>query len=164
MVKNVKAAVQLDLSAADAVWVATALLHREHPRKKAFSVQEIAHRVASEHLSSRQPMTIYQHANQHCVANRPPNNARLCMLVETPDGLRRLYRRGDPIDPQRVGARHLPVAASLPEDYRRLLDWYKAWVNKNAEDVSSDPLLALAGTWSFGDADAFVRELREGWE
>ena len=159
-----KSALQVDLSAADAVWVATALLHHDHPRKKGFSVQEIVHRVEIEHLSSRQPMTIYQHANQHCVANRPPNNARLCMLMETPDGLRRLYRRGDPTDPQRVGARHLPDPASLPEEHRRLLDWYTAWENKNAGDVSSDPLLALAGTWTFGDADAYVRELREGWE
>jgi hypothetical protein len=159
-----KAALQIDLSAADAVWVATALLHREHPRKKAFSVQEIAHRVESEHLSSRQPMTIYQHANQHCVANRPPNNARLAMLVETPDGLRRLYRRGDPIDPQRVGTRHLPNPASLPEAHRPLLDWYAAWEKKNVGDLSSDPLLALAGTWTFGDGDTYVRELREGWE
>jgi hypothetical protein len=159
-----KTTVQIDLSAADAVWVATALLHREHPRKKAFSVQEIVHRVEMENLSTRQPMTIYQHANQHCVANRPPNNARLSMLMETPDGLRRLYRRGDPIAPQRMGARHLPDPASLPEGYRHLLDWYTAWENKNAADVSSDPLLALAGTWTFGDADAYVRELREGWE
>ena len=159
-----KSAVQIDLSAADAVWVATALLHREHPRKKAFSVQEIVQRVGSEHLSSRQPMTIYQHANQHCVANRQPNNARLSMLVETTDGLRRLYRRGDPIDPQRVGTRHLPDPASLPEAYRHLLDWYVTWEKKNAGDVSSDPLLALAGTWTFGDGDTFIRELREGWE
>jgi hypothetical protein len=159
-----KTAVQIDLSAADAVWVATALLHRDHPRKKAFSVQEIVRRVEMENLSSRQPMTIYQHANQHCVANRPPNNARLSMLVETPDGLRRLYHRGDPIDPQRMGARHLPDPASLTEGYRHLLDWYTAWENKNTGDVSSDPLLALAGTWTFGDADAYVREMREGWE
>jgi hypothetical protein len=155
---------KIDLSAADAVWVATALLHRENPRKKAFSVQEIVHRVEVEHLSSRQPMTIYQHANQHCVANRPPNNARLCMLVETPDGLRRLYHRGDPIDPQRTKARYLPDRASLPENYRGLLDWYADWDKKSARDVSADPLLALAGTWTFGDADAYVRELRESWE
>jgi hypothetical protein len=159
-----KSAPQIDLSAADAVWVATALLHCEHPRKKAFSVKEIVHRVESERLSSRQPMTIYQHANQHCVANRTPNNARLSMLVETPDGLRRLYRQGDPIDPQRVGTRHLPDPASLPEGHRHLLGWYAAWEKKHAGDLSSDPLLALAGTWTFGDADTFVRELREGWD
>jgi hypothetical protein len=159
-----KTAAQLDLSAADAVWIATALLHRDHPRKKAFSVQEIVHRVESERLSSRQPMTIYQHANQHCVANRPPNNARLSMLIETSDALRRLYRRGDPIDPQRAGGRHLPDPTSLPEGYRHLLDWYAAWEKKHAGDLSSDPLLALAGTWTFGDADTYVRELREGWD
>lgn len=159
-----KALVQIDLSAADAVWVATALLHREHPRKNAFSVQEIVHRVEVDHLSSRQPMTIYQHANQHCVANRPPNNARLCMLLETPDGLRRLYHRGDPINPLRVGARHLPDADSLPEGIRGLLDWYANWERKNASDTASDPLLTLSGTWAFGDADSYLRELREGWE
>jgi hypothetical protein len=86
------------------------------------------------------------------------------MLVETPDGLRRLYHRGDPVDPQRVGARSLPDARSLPGDYRKLLDWYAAWESKNAGDLSIDPLLALSGSWTFGDADTYIRELREGWE
>lgn len=86
------------------------------------------------------------------------------MLVETPEGLRRLYHRGDPVDPQRAGARHLPDPASLPESYRDLLNWYVAWERKHAASLSADPLLALAGTWTFGDADTYVRELREGWE
>lgn len=159
-----KTSSSIDLSAADAVWVATALLHREHPRKKSFSVQEIVHRVEMEHLSSRQPMTIYQHANQHCVANRPPNHARLCMLVETPDGLRRLYRRGDPIDPDRIGARNRPELSTLPDTYRELLNWYVSWENKNVDDLSMDPLEALSGTWTFGDADTYLRKHREGWE
>ena len=154
----------LDLSAADAVWVATALLHREHPRTKAFSVSEIVHRVAREQLTSRQPTTIYQHANLHCVANRPPNKARLCMLIETPDGLRRLYRRGDPTDPQRAGTRSLPERESLTTAYADLLAWYSRWEHKHAGDLSADPLEALIGTWTFGDADTYVRELREGWD
>ena len=109
-------------------------------------------------------MTIYQHANQHCVANRPPNAAKLRMLVETPEGLRRLYRNGDPTDPRRAGSRSAP--ALLPESYRDLAAWYQHWSEEQAQTSgqNEDPLAQLAGTWHYGDPDAYVNALRDGWE
>ena len=109
-------------------------------------------------------MTVYQHANQHCVANRAPNAAKLRMLLETPEGLRRLYRDGDPIDPRRAGSRSIPE--HLPEPYSDLNHWYKLWAQEHAQTrkQDEDPFALLAGTWQYGDADAYVNALRDGWE
>ena len=154
----------LEISAADAVWIATALLHREHPERSGFTVKEITERVARDHLSSRNNMTIYQHANQHCVANRAPNAAKLRMLLETSDGLRRLYREGDPMDPRRAGSRSAPE--DLPKPYADLITWYRRWTQEIAKspEEDEDHLLLLAGTWHYGEPDAYVDALREGWE
>ena len=153
------------LSAGDATWVATALLHRKFPEKSGFTVREIVQCVEKHELTALQPMTIYQHANQHCVANRAPNSAKLRMLLETPEGLRRLYRDGDPLDPRRVGSRQMPTLEHLPEQYRELLDWYQSWNQQQDCSIQSpDPLLALVGTWSFGQADEYVHSLRDNWE
>lgn len=152
------------LKAGDAVWVAVALLHREHPKRQAFSVREIEERVKKEGLTETDDRTVYQHANQHCVANRPPNPAKLRMLYETHDGLRRLYSAGDPFHPERDG-RSTPRPEDLPERLRPLLDWYEHWSDKRRERAAvEDPLLRLAGSgrgmWD-KDAVAYINRLRE---
>jgi hypothetical protein len=158
-----------DLPAADAVWVATALLQREHPDREDFVVPEIVEKVKSEHLTTRQPMTIYLHANQHCVANRPPNNVRLRMLVETAPGKRRLFHEGDEYHPLRAKSRVVPKEESLPSKFRPLLKWYEQWSEKlRGPWEETDPLLRLVGSgkhiWADEHADEYVNRLREGWE
>ena len=153
---------------ADEVWVATALLQRENPRRNSFTIEEIVDRAGREGLVRPQRPGVYVHAVQHCVANRPPNPARYRMLFETPDGQRRLYRRGDPYHPAREGAKITPSAEELPEPYRDLVDWYDKWAERTARQAhESDPLLALAGSgrelWSSEHADDYVKRLREGW-
>ena len=96
---------KVEVKVADEVWVATALLHRENPKRSSFSIEEIVDRAAREGLVKPQRPGVYVHAVQHCVANRPPNPGRYRMLFETPDGYRRLYRRGDPYHPAREGAK-----------------------------------------------------------
>jgi hypothetical protein len=71
------------LKVADEVWVATALLHREHPDRADFTVAEIVERARQEGLTPKLRPGVYPHANLHCVANRPPNPGRYLMLVET---------------------------------------------------------------------------------
>src|SRR5690242_18099484 len=111
------------LSVADEVWVATALLHREHPERKDFTPQEIRERARRENIIGHLRPGVYVHAAQHCVANRPPNPGRYLMLVETTRGKRRLYRPGDPSHPKRAGAKSLPERAALPARYQELVDW-----------------------------------------
>jgi hypothetical protein len=159
----------VDLSAADAVWVATAELQRDHPDQGEFAVNEIVNKVQAERLTTRQPMTIYLHVSQHCVANRPPNKVRLRMLIETPGGKRRLFHDGDSYHPLREKARVAPKPDVLPPEFRPLLHWYDEWNRTHALPVDeADPLLALVGTgkaiWADEHADEYVNRLREGWE
>jgi hypothetical protein len=159
--------------AADRVWIATALLHKENPTKADFSLQEIRERGAREGFVEERSNVFYVHANQHCVANRQPNPGKHRILTETTPGRRRLYRNGDVARPGRTG-KIVPRLEDIPAKYRNLLDWYQKW-NINSSrggppnaGPATDPLLRLRGSgreiWKHEHADEFVRNLREGWE
>jgi hypothetical protein len=103
------------------------------------------------------------------VANRPPNPGRYRMLLETRPGHRRLFRIGDPYNPQREGAKTTPEPGDIPHRYDGLLNWYRDWSAKaTSHAVKEDPLLTLRGSgrhlWANEHADDYVRRLREGWE
>jgi hypothetical protein len=156
------------LKVADEVWIAAALLHREHPEQADFSIEEIVNRANCENLYGALRPGVYVHAVQHCVANRVPNPGRYLMLFETADGRRRLFRKGDAYHPDREGAKVAPALEDLPPGYGKLLAWYHDWCAiSRSEMVKNDPLLALRGTgrqiWSDEHADDYVRRLREGW-
>src|SRR5262245_14143358 len=150
---------------ADDVWIATALLHREHPKAKDFSAKEIAERLAREGLSDHKRPGVDPHISVHTVANRRPNGGRYRMLFETAPSRRRLFRAGDPYHPQREGGKTAPDRGEIPSKYHPLLDWYERdW----APATPADPLLALAARhkdlWKGVDPDEYVRQLREGFE
>lgn len=158
-----------DVKVADEVWIATALLHREHPDQTDFAVDEIVDRAKREGLSKPFRKSVYVHAIQHCVANRTPNSGRYRMLVETGPSRRHLFRPGDSYHPDREGSKTMPGPEDLPEKYRGLLDWYRDWSRNTLEDrIKNDPLLALRGSgkhiWADEHADEYIRRLREGWE
>ena len=156
------------LTAADAVWVATALLHREHPEcdQSGFLIGEIIDRTVRERLARAGvgKRTIYQHVSQHCVANRKPdpNNYRMLLAM---GAYRRLWRPGDESHPEREGARSKP--SNLPPKYADLLRWYETWAERYSLEAG-DPLLALVGSgthiWASEHADEYVNRLREGWK
>ena len=150
---------------ADEVWIAAALLHREHPGAADFTLKEIEARLASEDLTDDKRPGIYPHLSVHCVANRPPDKGRYRMLFETAPSRRRLFRPGDPYHPRREGGKIVPERAEIPAKYHPLLDWYERhW----APASPKDPLLALAARhrdlWKAVDPDDYVRQLREGFE
>jgi hypothetical protein len=152
---------------ADEVWIATALLHREHPNQPDFSVEEIVERAQVEGIELPLRPGVYVHVVQHCVANRPANPARYRMLFQTVAGRRRLFRKGDPYHPAREGAKVIPAPEALPPAYRYLLAWYREWCAAAAQSLQEDdPLLTLLGSgkslWSDEHADDYVRRLREG--
>ena len=98
-------ATRTSLKVADEVWIATALLHRDHPEAQDFAVEEIVQRAEREALHRPLRRGVYVHVIQHCVANRPPNPGRYRMLLETSPGRRRLFRKGDSYHPDREGER-----------------------------------------------------------
>jgi hypothetical protein len=164
-----KSNVLSSVKVADEVWIATALLHREHPKAIDFSIEQIVGRARQEAL--REPLRpgVYVHVVSHCVANRAANPGRYRMLFETLEGRRRLYRPGDPYHPSREGSKVTPEADDFPSGYGNLLDWYREWSERAAEDlVKNDPLLQAQGSgkhlWADEHADEYVRRLREGWE
>ena len=164
-----RTAVGVDLKVADEVWIAAALLHREHPRQTDFSIEEIVERAKRERLSRPFRKSVYVHVVQHCVANRPPNSGRYRMLVETAAGRRRLFRTGDSYDLAREGGKTVPAVEDIPMEYASLLRWYRTWDKDDVEErIKNDPLLALRGSgkhiWADEHADEYIRRLREGWE
>ncbi|HEV2961450.1 MAG TPA: hypothetical protein VG649_06450 [Candidatus Angelobacter sp.] len=157
------------LKVADEVWIATALLHREHPERSDFTLTEVVERARKEGLSKPFRSGVYVHVVQHCVANRAPNPGRYRMLFETSPSHRRLFRKGDSYHPEREGGKINPNKEDLPHGYTGLLNWYENWCSITRTKMSqSDPLLALRGSgkhlWANEHADDYVRRLREGWE
>lgn len=157
------------LKVADEVWIATALLHRENPKRADFTIAEIVERARKEKFSPVLRPGVYVHAVQHCVANRPPNPGRYRMLLETGENRRRLFRPSDPYHPAREGAKVTPAREDIPAEYHELLDWYsKDYARLGRRRVETDPLLDLRGSgralWASEHADDYVRRLREGWE
>ena len=156
------------LKVADEVWIAAALLHREHPDQDDFAVERIVERARREHLTDQLRPGVYVHAVQHCVANRRANPGRYRMLVETAPNRRRLFREGDPVDASRRGGKMLPLRDQIPATHRHLLDWYEAeYARRAVSSRGPDPLLALRGSgqklWRDETADAYVDRLREHW-
>ena len=154
---------------ADEVWIATALLHKEHPEQADFAVEEIVDRAQKEGIERPLRPGVYVHVVQHCVANRSPNPGRYRMLFQTAEGRRRLFRKGDPYHPAREGAKVTPSPEDMPSAYSHLLAWYRQWGAAEAQSSQEgDPLLALSGSgkslWADEHADEYVRRLREGWE
>jgi hypothetical protein len=152
---------------ADAVWVAAATLQREAGETRAFSTEDIVSKVAHLGITKGQSKSIWQHVNQHCVANRKAQPNRLCYLYATGGGQRRLCRASDRRDPSREGAAMHPAWERLPERFADLRRWYEQeWTNSGALP-ESDPLLDLIGSgatiWAHEHADEYVASLRADW-
>lgn len=153
------------VSVADEIWVATALLHREHPDRPDFTLSEIVERAQREGVAPEHRPGLRPHASRHCVANVPRSPASHRLLFETGKSRRRLFKPGDAFHPDRRAGRTHPAKQDLPERYHALVDWYLTQWDDGTE---TDPLLALRGSWKTmldgQSADDYVRELREGWE
>ncbi len=155
----------MNIRVADEAWLATALLHREHPQAKDFGLEEIRERAVKE-FHDRRP-GVWQHIVSHCVASNPPNPAQYRMLHSSGRGRRRLYREGDPLHPQRKGKVY-PERRDLPERYHPLIDWYLAEysVPEGGRKGSSRPaaLLAFVGLIPAYDLQKMSEAISSGCE
>jgi hypothetical protein len=151
-----------NLTVTNAVWVATALLHKNYPERDGFTPEEIVHVVKDFNLTERSEDSIWTHVRQHSVANKRPQPNTVCMLFDPGGGLRRLFRSGDKAYPGKNESRTHPRWEDLPTEYQHLRRWYEEEWN-GVGGGENDPLLALVGTWKDEPADEYVAHLRENW-
>jgi hypothetical protein len=153
----------------DEVFIAAALLHREHPEKQDFTISEIIARAEAENPAGKLRPAFRAYVSSHAVANRPPSPNRYAILYATGERTRRLLVEGDHIYPGRTG-RTFPNRENLPPRYRELIDWAR---NRYSVGGSGpvpwlDGVLQMFGTggelWRGEDPDEYVRRIREGWE
>lgn len=114
----------MEVSSAVEIWVATALLHREHPDEEGFKLQRIVDKAFSLEMADRHRPGTVVHATQHCVATKPPSPSEYRMLTEVEGNRRRLFREGDPFHPGRKNGAVRPERDEVPEEYHGLIDWY----------------------------------------
>jgi hypothetical protein len=153
------------VKAADAVWVAAALIQRERGVDADMSVAEIVDRAAALNGVSRS--TLQTMASQHLVATARPSPDRYRMLTAVGRGRRRLFRHGDPVDPRREGSKTHPDPEALPPEFRALVKWYETEFAGGPPRDPMDELVRYAresGVWRGIKADAFVADLRAGWK
>jgi hypothetical protein len=155
------------IKVADEVWIATALLHREHPDRPDFTVAEIIERASREAITGQLRPGVRVYVLLHCVANYPPNPARYRVLFASGKHTRRLFRQGDTYNDARRDSKIVPMREAIPSRYHALLDWYASDYLSKPRDAA-DSILALRGTgkelWSDEHADDYVRRLREDWD
>jgi hypothetical protein len=166
---RVPARLQAGIKIADEVWIATALLHREHPDRPDFTTDEIIERARQEAITGELRPGVRVYVLLHCVANYPPNPARYRVLFATGKHARRLFRRGDAYNDARRDSTFLPERAAIPTRYHALLDWYDSDYAKRLPALDpADSILALSGLgkelWANEDPDEYVRRLREDWD
>ena len=160
------------IKVADEIWLATSLLHREHPEREDFSVIEIVERAMKEALAGGYRPGLQIHASTHCVANKPPNPARHRMLSETRRGRRRLFRPGDKFHRDRKSGKTHPDPENLPQKYRYLIDWYEHdYAKQNGNAAGGLPrggtladLVQFAGTISQDDLAAMKTAIERDCE
>ncbi len=156
------------MTISDEVFVATALLHREHAGRQGFRGAEIQRRIARLHPARPVRAGVNAHIYQHCVANREPSTLRHRILYQIEDGAFRLFRPGDDFHASRARGRTAPSAEALPAKWAPLVDWYHS-VYAKAGSVSerTDPILALRGQgkqmWRELGGEQFIAGLRSNW-
>jgi len=165
-----KIASERSLKVADLVWVATALLHREHPDRADFSKAEILGRAAQEDPDGAARPGLSTHISAHCVASKKPDSAKHRMLTRTGTGRRRLFRRGDRTHEKRSSGNIMPRKEDLPEKYHYLLDWYEneycrpresMRAGELARGATAETLMRMMGRLSREDADELIRIIDE---
>ena len=132
----------MKIKVADQAWLAAALLHREHPEKGDFSLQEIGRRAEKEFGKLRPG--VLQHLISHGVAHHGPTPAAVRLFTQTERGRRRLFKPEDACHPRRTGKAH-PEARQIPLKYHPLIEWYEqryartAGPGRQVNAGSSDP-------------------------
>jgi len=142
-----------NVKAADQVWIALALLLKEHPERDDFSPEEIKENLLREFGLVYAPTTIFTHISKHCVASEPPNPGRYRILTRTSRGRYRLFRPEDYYHPEREAGKTMPSAKEIPAKYLFLLDWFETEYGPAVKLLGPDSLLLQMEAGSSGQKD-----------
>lgn len=119
-----------EISTANVVWIATALLHKENPHRKAFRVEEIFKKVKSLELLNVAPMTIKMHISSHCVADRKGSPSTHRKLTRVEPGWYKLYIKEEPYHEDRKNGNIVPGKELIPDQFEELIDWFNNYYSK----------------------------------
>jgi hypothetical protein len=154
------------LKVSDEAWLATALLHRDHPDREDFRLAEIHARARLEFDDERPG--VWQHIVGHCVASNKPSPASYRMLHQTERGRRRLFHPGDPYHPGRRSGRTHPAKSDIPAKYWPLLEWYENEYGQGGgtqpSSASPSRLLGFVGAIAAFDLGRMSDAIRAGCE
>ena len=118
----------------EAVWMATAILHRDHGADELFTAGQIADVVADKNLCAKPPSRAGLQAaiTGTCVANTNAGSANHRLLYRAKPGKYRLYHKGDDYHKSRKGGMTHPGPKGLSPGHKDLVQWYKDIYNKRA--------------------------------
>ena len=112
------------VTAAVAVWVAAATLHRKYGNDRTFAARQIHDMVERQGICRVTKGTIMSHISKYCVANKSAGAEKHRKLYNVRWGVYRLYRKGDDYHTDREGGPEEPDPVDLPAEYEDLLEWY----------------------------------------
>jgi hypothetical protein len=155
---------------ADELFIAVALLTREHPDRLSFSIPEILERAKREGLGRHRSdqSSLKQHAYEHAAANVRPGRGKYRMVYREKDNTIRLLQASDQVHPGRDG-KEWPEETDIPERYVPLVRWaQERYASKRSEGKRwLHDVLALRGLgkeiWKGVNADEYVSGLRGDW-
>src|ERR1700751_803965 len=115
---------------ADELYLVIALLHRENPHLKSFTIGQILDRASKEGLGTSRDdqRSLRQHAYEHAAGNVPPgrHGGKYRIVFREDDNRIRLLRESDYVHPERHQKSH-PNPEEVPERYHELMRWAERW-------------------------------------
>ena len=115
---------ETSVSAATAVWVAAATLHKLYGVKREFSNKGILEKMIEQNISTASEQTFALCIARHCVANNSGQSDDHRKLYRVSRGRYRLYRKGDHYNQGRKQGPEEPDIEELPDKYKHLIKWY----------------------------------------
>ena len=118
---------QESIRVADEVWIAVASLHRNHPWRADFTIDEIMEQAETAKVARSRTVASRSGPTSVSIASPTglPTPERYRMLSKHGPAGVRLFRPGDPCHPGRsAGKLRAETTREIPACHRELLDWY----------------------------------------
>ena len=116
---------ELKPSTSTAIWIATALLHRENPSRDGFQGKEIFNKVKELNILRSSDSTLKTHISHHCVAIAKPSPNTDRKLVRLGNGWFRLWKDTDEYNEGRMVGESVPYINKIPKQFQHLFYWYE---------------------------------------